>query len=277
VTPLRGCFVTGTDTGAGKTVLAAALCAAMRAAGERVAAFKPVVTGVDEPGGSCRDDKPGVGEPGVGPGPADHPGVDEPSVGPGPADHSGVDEPAPDAGWPADHALLAAVTGALAADVCPLTFGPAVSPHLAAQLAGAAAISIDDCVAAARRAAAGADVLVVEGVGGLLVPLSDEASIRDLVVALGLPVVVAARPGLGTINHSLLTIESARGAGLDVRAVVLTPWPARPTVMQRSNRDTIARHGRVEVATLAEVACDVDALARAGAELPWASWLGDGA
>jgi dethiobiotin synthetase len=274
VTPLRGCFVTGTDTGAGKTILAAALCAAMRAAGERVAAFKPVVTGVDEPGGPVPAGQTAVDEP-AGPGPAGHPAADEPG-GPGPASHADVDEPGV-APWPADHALLAAVTGALPADVCPLTFGPAVSPHLAARLAGASAISIDDCVAAARRAAAGADVLVVEGVGGLLVPLSDVASIRDLAVALGLPVVVAARPGLGTINHALLTIESARGAGLDVRAVVLTPWPARPTVMQRSNRDTVARHGRVEVATLAEVECDVEALARAGAELPWASWLGDGA
>jgi dethiobiotin synthetase len=242
---LRGCFVTGTDTGAGKSVLAAALCAAMRAAGARVAAFKPVVTGVDEPDVAQR-----------------------------PAKHPGVGEPPPDARWPEDHALLATVTGARPADVCPLTFGQAVSPHLAARLAGAHAISIEDCVAAARRAAAGVDVLVVEGVGGLLVPLSDEASIRDLAVALGLPVVIAARPGLGTINHSLLTIESARGAGLDVRAVVLTPWPARPSVMQRSNRDTIARLGRIEVATLAQVACDVDALALAGGELPWASWVG---
>jgi dethiobiotin synthetase len=233
VTPLRGCFVTGTDTGAGKTVLAAALCAAMRAAGERVAAFKPVVTGVDEPAG--------------------------------------------DDGWPADHVLLAAVTGARPADVCSTTFGPAVSPHLAASLAGVAAVALDGCVAAAQRAAAGADVLVVEGVGGLLVPLSDTASIRDLALALGLGLVVAARPGLGTINHSLLTLEAARAAGLDVRAVVLTPWPTKPTVMQRSNRDTIGRIGRVEVATLARVEHSVEALARAGGELPWSSWLGGAA
>ncbi|HEV7807716.1 MAG TPA: dethiobiotin synthase [Solirubrobacteraceae bacterium] len=277
MTPLRGCFVTGTDTGAGKTVLAAALCAAMRAVGERVAAFKPVVTGVEAPGGArCPADHAGVGEPVGTRWPADHAGVDEPVGTPFPADHAGLDEPG-DSRWPADHVLLAAVTGARRADVCPLTFGPAVSPHLAAQLAGAAAVSIDDSVAAARRAAGAADVLVVEGVGGLLVPLSDEVSVRDLAVALGLPLVIAARPGLGTINHSLLTIESARAAGLDVRAVVLTPWPAQPTIMQRSNRDTIARLGRVEVATLAEVGCAAQALARAGAELPWASWLGDGA
>ena len=72
-----------------------------------------------------------------------------------------------------------------------------------------------------------ADVVVAEGVGGLLVPLTLGYTVRDLAVDLDWPVVVAARPGLGTINHSLLTVESARAAGLDVRAVVLTPWPAR--------------------------------------------------
>lgn len=224
----RGCFVTGTDTGAGKTILAAALCAAMVAAGESVAAFKPVVTGVGE------------------------------------AER--------DAEWPFDHELLAAVTGAAPGDVTTRAYDPAVSPHLAAELFGTT-IELDALVAAAAAAARRADVLVVEGVGGLLVPFSDEHDVRDLAVALGLPLVIAARPGLGTINHSLLTVEAARAAGLDVRAVALTPWPDEPTVMQRSNRDTIARRGGVEVATLAQVP-DADALAAAGAALPWASWLG---
>ena len=65
----------------------------------------------------------------------------------------------------------------------------------------------------------------MEGVGGLLVPLAEDFTVRDLAVALGLGVLIAARPGLGTINHTLLTLEAARAAGLDVRAVVLTPWP----------------------------------------------------
>jgi len=237
-------LVTGTDTGAGKTILAAALCAAIRASGELVAAFKPVVTGLDEqaPGQSAT----GRAAPGEAFAPP----------------------------WPADHELLAAVSGSRPEDVTTRTFAPAVSPHLAAELVGVT-ISLDALVAAAARAARDVDVLVVEGVGGLLVPLSDEHDIRDLAVALGLPLVIAARPGLGTINHSLLTIEAARAAGLDVRAVVLTPWPAEPTVMERSNRDTIASRGDVEVATL-RAADDVEDLAAAGATLPWAAWLGKG-
>ena len=85
--------------------------------------------------------------------------------------------------------------------------------------------------------------------------------------------VVAARPGLGTINHSLLTVEAARAAGLDLRAVVLTPWPQEPSVMQRSNRDAIGRLGGVEVTTLGQVGVAVDELARAGATLPYTGWL----
>ena len=236
----RGCFVTGTDTGAGKTIVAAALCAAIGATGARVAAFKPVVTGTDE--------QPGGGER---PAPARR----QRAAGVGPRTTT----------------CSRAVTGARPRDVCAQTFGPAVSPHLAAQLAGTT-IELDALVAAARAAAARADVLVVEGVGGLLVPLNARHDVRDLAVALGLPVVIAARPGLGTINHSLLTIAAARAAGLDVRAVVLTPWPAEPSVMQRSNRDTIAARGDVEVATLA--ATTPSDLAHAGAALPWAGWRG---
>ncbi len=79
---------------------------------------------------------------------------------------------------------------------------------------------------------------------------------------------IAARPGLGTINHTLLTLEVARAAGLDVRAVVLTPWPERPTVLQRSNRSTIARLGGVRVESLSRVPSPALAdLAQAGARL----------
>ena len=97
---------------------------------------------------------------------------------------------------------------------------------------------------------------------------------RDLAVALGLPVVVAARPGLGTINHTLLTLEAARATRLKVAAVVLTPWPHAPSRMERSNRDTIDRLGAVPVVTLPRLdAGHPDVLADAGDQLPLADWL----
>jgi len=118
--------------------------------------------------------------------------------------------------------------------------------------------------------------LVVEGVGGLLTPLCDDFAVLDLATALGLPVLIAARPGLGTINHTLLTVRAARAAGLDVCAVVLTPWAVEPSRMELSNRQTIARLGAVEVRGLGIVASPNPAdLARAGEALPWRAWLGE--
>jgi dethiobiotin synthetase len=134
-------------------------------------------------------------------------------------------------------------------EVTPVTFGPAVSPHLAAQLEGAR-IEPADLVAHARALG---EPLVAEGVGGLLVPLTTGYSVRDLAVDLALPLVIAARPGLGTINHTLLTIEAGRAAGLEVRCVVLTPWPGEPSVMERSNRATIEQLGGVPVHSLPHV------------------------
>ena len=222
---MRGCFVTATDTGVGKTVLAAAIVAALVARGERVVALKPAVTGLDEP----------------------------------------------QAGVPADHDLLAACAGMSPAAVAPHRFGPAASPHLAAELAGR---PVDVPALLARARAAGGDALVVEGVGGLLVPLGPGWDVRAFARELGLGVVIAARPGLGTINHTLLTLEAGRAAGLDVRAVVLTPWPPDPTTVERSNRETIAALGRVPVATLARVGRLAPAdLARAGAALALDAWL----
>ena len=119
------------------------------------------------------------------------------------------------------------------------------------------------------------ETLIVEGVGGLLVPLTDDYTVCDFASALGLPVVVAARPGLGTINHTLLTLQSARAAGLSVRAVVLTPWPEQPSRLERYNRETIARLGVVEVEVLARAAnAEIGELARVGGALPWQRWLG---
>ncbi len=109
------------------------------------------------------------------------------------------------------------------------------------------------CVAGAEAAAANADVLVVEGVGGLLVPLSSSYLVRDFAVELGLPLVIAARPGLGTINHTLMTIACARAVGLEVAAVVFTPWSRFPPAAERSNRRTIESLGEVETFGLPRV------------------------
>jgi dethiobiotin synthetase len=150
-----------------------------------------------------------------------------------------------------DHALLRRAAGSGQSDeqVAPYRYGPPASPHLAAEIAGEE-IDPERLRITAREAAQGADALVCEGVGGLLVPLAAGYLVRDLARDLGLPLVVAASPGLGTINHTLLTVEAARAVGLAVAAVVLTPWPEPPGPVELSNRETIAALAEVRVETL---------------------------
>jgi dethiobiotin synthetase len=157
-------------------------------------------------------------------------------------------------GGEADHELLRRAAGSEQSDeeIAPYRFGPAVSPHLAAEMADEE-IEPDRLRVAAGTAAASADVLVAEGVGGFLVPLTADYLVRDFAVDLGLPLVIVASPGLGTINHTLLTLESVRDAGLVVRAVVMTPWPEEPDAMERSNRETIGKTGQVRVETLPQL------------------------
>jgi dethiobiotin synthetase len=217
---LRGVFVTGTGTEVGKTVVAAAIARTLVAEGRSVAVFKPTVTGLD----------------------------DFPADGPEMSLYRGKSAHRP------DHEMLRIAAGSEQSDeeIAPYRYGPPASPHLAAALGGEE-IEPRRLLDAARTAAAGADALVCEGVGGLLVPLSPGYLVRDFAVDLGLPLMIASPPGLGTINHTLLTIEAARTAGLDIEAVVLTPWPQRANRIEESNRKTIAELGRVEARTLARL------------------------
>jgi len=156
-----------------------------------------------------------------------------------------------DEGVETDHALLRRASGSNQSDeeIAPYRYGPPASPHLAAALAGEK-IDPEHLRRSAATAAEGADAIVCEGVGGLLVPLSPGYLVRDLAVDLGYPVVVVAGPGLGTINHTLLTVEAAHAAGLEVAAVVLNPWPDEPTEIEHSNRETLADLADAPVLTL---------------------------
>lgn len=169
-----GLFVTGTDTGVGKTLVACAVAAALRARGIDVGAMKPVETGV---------------------GPA------------GPSDA---------------HALAAAAgDGDPLELVCPQRFALAAAPSVAAAEAGGR-VDVDAIRRAFDALAGRHEWLVVEGAGGLLVPLRDDFAMADLAGELALPLLVVARAALGTINHTLLTLEAAAARGLRVAGVVVS-------------------------------------------------------
>ena len=185
---MKGFFVTGTDTGVGKTVAAAALMHRCRGAGP-VRYWKPIQTGIE-----IDDDTATVRR-----------------LGACSADEildQGVRLPKP------------------------------VSPHLAAQWAGQ---RID--VKKLRGLVAGDDdaTWIVEGAGGLLVPLNETQTMADWIADLALPVLVVARSGLGTINHSLLTLEALRARSLRVAGVMMIGDP------NADNRAAIEQYGRVPV------------------------------
>ena len=192
-------FVTGTDTGVGKTVVAASLLAAARARGLRTAALKPVETGcgADETGGLR----------------------------------------------PADAAILAeaARTPEPPTPTCVYAFRAPAAPAVAARWEDRTVDIAAIASALAAHQAANPDLLIVEGAGGLLVPFTATHSAADISLHLDLPLLLVARAGLGTINHTLLTLECARLRGLDVRGLIFSAadeTPDDPTTL--SNRDEIA-------------------------------------
>ena len=203
----RGWFVTGTDTGVGKTFVTAVLARELTAAGLRIAAIKPAESGCPR-----------------------------------------VDQDGMDGVLRADDAetiALAAGGWQAADDRCLYKFEEAVAPGVAAERVG---VDIDLLAieAMVRRVAAKADVVLVEGAGGWLVPLGGGKMIADLAWVLRLPVLIVARGGLGTINHSLLTVDAVARRGLEVAGVVLSARPDEDLEAVRSNRDEIVRHWGAE-------------------------------
>ena len=178
---IKDLFVTGTDTGVGKTLLSALLVAALNRK-----YWKPIQTGASE-------------------------GTDRQAV-------------MKWAGVSADRTFPEAVV-----------FDPPVSPHLAAEQQG----SRIDLMAIRRPVEP--DPIVIEGAGGVYVPINDDVFMLDLMGHLNAPVVVAARTALGTINHTLLTISAIRSAGLELRGVVMV-GKENP-----DNRRAVEHYGEVPV------------------------------
>jgi dethiobiotin synthetase len=172
--PARGLFVTGTDTGVGKTVVSCALIRGLRERGVDAGAMKPIETGVGPEG-------------------------------------------------PLDAIALrdAAGAGDPLEDVCPQWFALPAAPCAAAEAEGRR-VDLDAIRLAFDRIAARRDLVVVEGAGGLLVPIQDGETMADLARALGLPLLIVARAALGTINHTLLTLEATAARSLPLIGVVIS-------------------------------------------------------
>lgn len=135
-------------------------------------------------------------------------------------------------------------------EVVPLRFAQPLAPNVAA-IAEGRSVDPEDILRSYCHAVQGSDAVVVEGVGGLLCPISDNFWVIHLARLCRLPLVIVARPGLGTINHTLLTLHAARSAGLDVAGVVVNRYPADSAdVSIRSNPEQIAMRGGVKLLSL---------------------------
>jgi dethiobiotin synthetase len=149
--------------------------------------------------------------------------------------------------------------------VCPYTFEAPLAPAVAARLAGKS-ISVDRVIHSARTLESRHGAVLVEGAGGLLAPLTEDCDYRDLAARLGLPVLVIARAGLGTINHTLLTLEALRARAIPVLGVVLNRADPGRDPSEPHNAAEIERGGKIAVLAdlpfVAESAARADALDR---------------
>lgn len=187
---MNAVFVTGTDTGCGKTAVGCALARSVRASARRVRVLKPIETG-------C-------------------------------------------APLPADALALAEAAGddAPLERLCPYRLALPAAPEVAARAEGAK-LELAPIRAALARARADADLVIVEGAGGLLVPIAPGLDMAGLAAALELPVLVATRATLGTINHTRLTLEAAAARGLRVVGLVVSHTTPQLSPADRRNLDLL--------------------------------------
>ncbi|MCI4676021.1 dethiobiotin synthase [Candidatus Mycolicibacterium alkanivorans] len=130
-----------------------------------------------------------------------------------------------------------------------------LAPVAASEEAGLPLPTGPDLLAAIRAADTAGGLTLVEGAGGLLVELAaDGVTLRDLAVELGAPMLIVAEAGLGTLNHTALTLEALAAKGLSCAGLVIGSWPAQPGAAEMSNRDGLARHAPVRAALPAGVA-----------------------
>jgi dethiobiotin synthetase len=153
-------------------------------------------------------------------------------------------------GWThADAEALMAASGARDAfeKVCPNLYRDPLAPMVAAAREGRR-VDVAGAARATRALAARHDVTVVEGAGGLLVPLTKKETVAEYAKAAKLALLVVARPGLGTLNHTRLTVEAARARGLEVRGIVVNASTAAPPgLAERTNLETLAEHAEARV------------------------------
>ncbi len=207
----NGLFITGTDTGVGKTLIAGAIAKILTDKGLKVGIFKPVATG-------CISHWEGLVS--------------------------------------RDSEFLACCANS---DLRLATINPVAYVTAAAPIVSAAEerrpIDFKKIAAVYNEICQNCNIIIVEGIGGIRVPLTDQFDLRDLAVEFGLSVVIVSRPDLGTINHTLLTIDSIRASNLKIAGVVINGYDSlQSTTAEETAGQIISQCGKVAI--LADVPFD---------------------
>lgn len=192
----KGFFITGTDTGVGKTVITVALIKAISMLGQRACGMKPIETGCIKQG---------------------------------------------DVLIPSDGMFIKTIARMQEniRYVTPFCLESPLAPMAASEIDGVS-IDCDKILQVFKDLSKLYDVIVVEGIGGLLVPIKKDYFVLDLAKEFGLPVIVVSRPGLGTLNHTMLTVNYAIREGLDVVGIIMNfNHPPKETLAEDTNRDII--------------------------------------
>jgi dethiobiotin synthetase len=177
-----GLFITGTDTGIGKTVVAGAIARILADKGCKVGVFKPIATG-------CRRDWEGL------------------------------------VSYDTEFLANCANSNLALSTITPAGYLTPAAPLVSAAHEGRP-IDFAGIASAYRQVCEDNDIVIVEGIGGVRVPLTEEFDLLDLAVEFGLPVVIVSRPNLGTINHTLMTVDCIRAAQLKIAGVVINGYDA---------------------------------------------------
>ncbi len=199
-----GIFVTATDTGVGKTIVAGQLAAALIAMGVNVGVMKPIASG-----GILKKD-PTTGTEKL------------------------ISEDAETL------ARLSGTTDTLS-EINPLCFRHPLAPMAAAEIE-AKQIDLSSVLKAYQRLRKKHDFMVVEGIGGLMVPIRENYYVADLIKELALPAVIVARTGLGTLNHTILTVKTAQRQGIEIAGIILNEnVPGQRGLAEETNPDILTR------------------------------------
>lgn len=139
----------------------------------------------------------------------------------------------------------------------PYELAEALAPEVAAARSG---VTLDTTLVerAYARLAESHEVTVVEGAGGFLAPFAPQVLMADLAIMLGLPIVIACSPSLGTLNHTRLTVEAADARGIQVAGVVISGWPANPGIAEETNRERLADFTGVPILGVIPEICGLD-------------------